>query len=199
MEVRRKFFGAEAIFLVNDGPEGIDFDGRVSLMRHDQLSRQYLRELNLVWFDNRLGRPSMFCYPGWWRSFTFSVRIARKFGFDKIIHIESDAYVLSRRLVDYLRSINRGWTAMWSPTYAFPETSIQIICADAFPRLEEFASRGEDFFRTSNRAAEFLLPFDKVDAKFKGERCGQLQRDRMPAHLDFIAQVPIDWALHPDF
>lgn len=199
MEPRYRAFGAEAVFLINDGCEGLDFDPRPTVLRHDELQRAAGSPLNLVWFDQRLGRRSMFCYPGWWRSFTYSLRIARELGFAKIIHIESDAFVPSRRLTEHLGRINRGWTALWSPTYAFPETAIQAICSDAFDRLEQFASAGERFFVESNRAAEYLLPFDKIEHRFRGNRCGQLQRDRLPPSLDFMSQVPLDWPLSPDY
>src|SRR5689334_12348509 len=45
----------------------MSFDGRATIYR----------------FPNRLGRPSLLNYPGWYRSFTFSVEIARHFKFKK--------------------------------------------------------------------------------------------------------------------
>src|SRR5947208_9785929 len=49
----------------------------------------------IIRFDNNLGRQSIKDYPGWWRSFLHSIKVAQELGADKIIHIESDAYILS--------------------------------------------------------------------------------------------------------
>lgn len=191
IQPRREAFGASAAFLINDGPEGIDFDGRLGLMRADALPPSLDHDLNLIYFDERLGRTSMFCYPGWWRSFSFSVRIARHFGYRKIIHIESDAYVLSRSLADYIRQVDRGWTALWSPTYCMPETAIQIICEDSFGALEAIADKGPGEFIHMNRAAEYLLPFTKVEGRFLGDRSGVVKEEDVVERFDYLAQVPV--------
>lgn len=197
---RREAFGAEQVFLINDGGEHADFDARIAVLDGQAaLPERLPGDLVMVTFAERLGRVSMFCYPGWWRSFTFSVRLARHYGFDKIIHIESDAYVCSHRLADYIRRVNRGWTALWSKHYGFPETAIQIICRDAFPALEAYADRGTRFFFESERAAEYLLPFDKIETRFHGERCGVLDRQAGWRGYDYLAQVTPSWELHPDF
>lgn len=193
-------FGADCVFLINDGSDNLCFDDRLALMTAGEpMPRTLPGTLNLVAFDERLGRPSMFCYPGWWRSFTYSVRLARHFGFTKIIHIESDAYVCSQRLADYIRSVNRGWTVLWSPTYGFPETALQIICKDAFPALEALANKGKTFFQQNNRAAEYLLPFDKVESSFRGDRCGVIDRNTSWQDYDYLAQVPLDRPLRFDY
>ena len=43
-------------------------------------------------FPDRLGRLAIHNFPGWFRSFTFSVVIARKLNLKKIVHIESDCF-----------------------------------------------------------------------------------------------------------
>ena len=197
---RRAAFGADRVFLINDGCEHADFDARIAAIDGAApLAESLPGELVMVTFPERLGRTSMFCYPGGWRSFTYSVRLARRYGYDKIIHIESDAYVCSRRLADYIRRVNRGWTALWSQHYLFPETAIQIICRDAYAELEAYADRGPAFFRASTRAAEYLLPFDKIEHRFRGERCGALDRAAGAQGRDYLAQVTPGWEWRPDF
>ncbi|AFL75883.1 hypothetical protein [Thiocystis violascens] len=188
-------YGAENLFLINDGPDNIDFDSRLSCIQAAAMPCILPSSLNIIAFEERLGRPARFSYPGWWRSFTFSVRIARQYGFKKIIHIESDAYVLSQRLTNYIRCINCGWTVLWSPTYRFPETAVQIICEDAFPAIERIASMGSACFRELNRPAEYLLPFDKVESRFHGDRCGVIDRNTSLQGYDYLAQVPTSWSV----
>ena len=47
----------------------------------------------LFHFKNNLGRPSVYDYPGWFRSFTFVATYAQAYQFEKIVHIESDPYL----------------------------------------------------------------------------------------------------------
>ena len=55
-------------------------------------------------FNKNLGRPAHLDYPGWFRSFNFAARYALKFNYDKVIHIESDAYLLSERIFNYFNN-----------------------------------------------------------------------------------------------
>lgn len=192
---RRSQFGAESVFLINDGNNDINFDERLIAVHTDDILPVILpSDLVMFTFEKHLGRSRMFCYPGWWRSFTYSVIIAQKYGFNKIIHIESDAYVFSNRLANYIRRINSGWTALWSDHYLMPETAIQVICKDAFDYLYYYHNMGHDFFTSSERAAEFLLPFSKINNRFKGDRYGPLRKKTniQSETFDYLTQLPTD-------
>ncbi|MBW2645060.1 MAG: hypothetical protein JRE23_02570 [Deltaproteobacteria bacterium] len=196
----KEYFGADYIFLINDGSENINFDSRLRIIDAEKPLPDTLKsDLNIVKFPERFGRISMTTYPGWWRSFTFAVKIAQKYSFDKIIHIESDAYVCSLRLAKYIKKINRGWTVLWSNYYDFPETCIQIICKDSFAALEDFYSKGDEFFFSCNIAAEHVLPFKKIERRFIGERYGVKDKVSLPKDIDYMAQVPPDWQIPSDF
>lgn len=137
-------------------------------------------------FGERLGRPAPGRYPGWWRSFLFSVRAARHFGCDKIVHIESDTYVLTRRMSEFIRGRSQGWTAFWCPRWNFPESCVQVICADQFPRMESMWNLG--WLRFADQLAERILPFTEVVREPHGNRYGEF-RTRIPSYADFAAQV----------
>lgn len=127
----------------------------------------------IVRFDQRLGRSDVLSYPGWWRSFLHSVSIARALKAKKIVHLESDAFILSSRLLDYVNGLSSGWTTLWTPSYAMPETAIQIICEDQFEEMAWFqqrARRGLD-----GLLAEHILPFTRVEKRFKGDRYGEFK------------------------
>src|SRR5437763_1502813 len=95
-------------------------------------------KLVLYHFDSNLGRISNVDYPGWYRSFCFAINYGAERGFDKIIHLESDAYVLSQRAVDYFNAADKGWTAMWAPRHDYAESGIQIIGRDALDAAVSF-------------------------------------------------------------
>jgi hypothetical protein len=139
-----------------------------------------------VRFDTHLGRAGLLDYPGWWRSFLHAAEVARQGGCDKIVHIESDAFVLSRRMLQFLESRTRGWTAFWCPRWKLPETSIQVICADQFAALERLRQQG--FSHLAGRYAERELPFTEVVHEPFGNRYGEF-RHRVPGYADFAAQL----------
>jgi hypothetical protein len=130
----------------------------------------------LVHFDDNLGRQSISAYPGWWRSFLHSLALARELGADKIIHIESDAYILSPRLADYINGVAAGWHVMWTERCQFPETAIQVICRDQFDALERFKARQPDL--NYGEIAEKILPFTTVARQFKGDRYSEMRKNR---------------------
>lgn len=130
----------------------------------------------IIRFDDNLGRQSIKDYPGWWRSFLHSVEVARELGADKIIHIESDAYILSPRLRNFLDQTSTGWHVLWTQHNNFPETAIQVICRDQFEIFEDFKQKNPTLHFPD--MAEHMLPFTAVNKEFKGDRYSELKRNR---------------------
>ena len=125
-------------------------------------------------FSKHLGRLGGANYPGWWRSFGFGVRYAKRYGFNKVVHIESDSFVLSQNLATYLNQLDRGWTTLWCPRWKFPETCIQVINEDCFASYDSVMSKPYGEF--IGRVAEHVLPFTQVERCFKGDRYGEYGR-----------------------
>ena len=146
-----------------------------TLPHHHDLSQCGDRNV-IVRFDENLGRQGLLAYPGWWRSFLHSMTIADDLGVDKIIHIESDAYVLSQRLVDFINETKTGWHALWTQRFQFPETAIQIICRDQFENLEKFKQHAPKY--ELSEFAEKLFPFTSVNRNFKGDRYSEIRKNR---------------------
>lgn len=138
-------------------------------------------------FADHLGRRSAFVFPGWWRSFTAALDLAGSLGCTKIVHVESDAFVLSRRLALYINALDAGWTAFWSPLADRPESAIQVVCADQFERFAAFARHAADD-PVFARGAEHALPFTATVRCFRGDRYGDYT-DRIPPGADYACQV----------
>lgn len=143
----------------------------------------------IIRFDNNLGRQSGADYPGWWRSFLHSVNVANELGVDKIIHIESDAYIMTPRLVNFINEIESGWNVLWSPRYRMPETAIQVICRDQFAIFEKFKDKHPDYFFPD--IAEKLLPFTTVHKQFKGDRYSDFTKNRWIFRSKKFNKIPI--------
>ena len=109
---RMELFGADRLIVIDDGSPIENLQLPVAVVSADGILPSDLPAgVVLFRFDEHLGRSSMYRFPGWWRSFSFAAELSRAYGFRKFIHIESDAYVISQRLVHYIRNCDQGWTS----------------------------------------------------------------------------------------
>ena len=178
-----------ATFLIDDASPYLPGDTRLAVV-DDLAETPCPSPFHLYQFRDRLGRGSAeegWPHWGWWRSFLFSLTIARRYGCRKIIHIESDAYLLSQPIVDYLNRLDAGWTALWCPRHRMPEGAIQVIAEDQFPAMQHLA---ETDVRThaAKGLAEHYLPFTHIERGFVGNRYGEY-RWTVPGYADFACQV----------
>lgn len=154
----------------------------------------------LFHFTEHLGRLDVMNFPGWHRSFAFAVAYAEAAGFDRVIHLESDAFLVSPRMRAYVRARTRGWTAMWCEKYQFPEIAVQVIGGDQLPALAAFAR--EPYAGLIGTLPEFALPYTNIERDLVGDRYGEAETD-VPRTADFACQVPCQrepryyWWLRP--
>jgi hypothetical protein len=206
---QRHDMGAGQLFLIDDASPGLPAPGLPPCMDAEHGLDQATHRTQVLRFASRLGRASRFSYFGWWRSFTHAVKVARARGAAKLIHVESDAFVLSPRLRSYISSLDSGWTVLWCDFHAMPETAIQVICEDQFDALARF---GDGRWQAHDgKPAELVLPFTQVVKDFKGDRYSEMKQHRgllrsrkfdglfmrhwdtfwqpIPAEADFVTQV----------
>lgn len=176
----------DAVFVIDDASPYVPDDPGIRVIDALPASLETGPAAWLYRFPQREGRTGMRGHRGWWRSFLFSLEIARTLGFSKIVHVESDAYLLSRKIVDYVNALETGWTTFWCPMYDFPEPALQVICADRFESMAEVASRGLDVL--TKDIAERTLPFTHVERTFAGNRYGE-RAPRIPGYADYACQV----------
>jgi hypothetical protein len=185
--IRGSALGYAQILVVDDGSTLLPNFGPMSILAAEQLPpSRPSGDLVFARFSRHLGRRAVFDYPGWWRSFMFAAGYATRCRFDKIVHVESDTFVLSTRLQEYINSLERGWLAFWCPRWRRPETCLQVICADQLPSFRAVAEQAYDPLIGS--PVEELLPFTEVRTEFKGDRYGEYSTD-LPRDADYAAQV----------
>jgi predicted O-methyltransferase YrrM len=143
------------------------------------------KRILLYHFSVRLGRPSSMNFPGWYRSFTFSSSFAQLNGFSKIIHIESDAYLVSESMVQYFNSFCDGWAAPWCARQFRPESAIQVIAGDSIPAFHAWAAT--EYSEIVNKNHENAIPFSKILWEFVGDRYGEYL-SFVPRDADWVAQ-----------
>ena len=188
--VSRSAIARDQVLLVDDGSASLPEWRGLAILR-ELPDKAPADKTVLFHFADNLGRPALLNYPGWFRSFALAAEYARKFGFDKIVHIESDSYVYSDRLVRFINGLSSGWTTFWCPSQGFPETCIQVVCAD---RLEDYLALSHVSYAAelANRAIETLLPFTDVRKDFIGDRYGEIVQ-WLPEDADYGCQIPDDW------
>lgn len=174
----------DQILVVDDGsPIAPGWDDCATVEEPDQIKAD--SPTIMYRFRERLGRHGLTDYPGWYRSFGFAVTYARSRGFEKIVHIESDAFLISDRAVRYFNSANEGWISMWSPTHGCPESGLQIVCRDELNNCCEFFLQPYSCYR--GKAIENLIPFTAVEKSLHGDRHRETV-DYVPSDADWTMQ-----------
>lgn len=153
------------------------------------------REITVHGFDITLGRISTACFPGWHRSFFQSLEICKMGSYEKIIHCESDAFVLSFRLKEFIEKVSRGWNVLWCPRHNMPETAIQVICQDQFDGMEKFSRKMNQNGWKDPKMAEDILPFTNVIKSFQGDRYPEYMSYLPDSHPDYATQWPVQWGM----
>ena len=141
----------------------------------------------LYHFRDHLGRRGLKDFPGWHRSFVFGALYAEALGFDRVIHIESDAFVISEAARAFLMGFKDGWAGLWSPLYAMPESAIQVAAGDGLRALAAFARA--PYAGMIGQDHERALPFTHVERGLTGDRYGEGDKF-IPGDADYAAQVP---------
>lgn len=146
----------------------------------------FAADVELHHFRDNLGRRTNLDFPGWYRSFAYSVEIAKRINATKIIHIESDAALISKEMVDWANTFHDGWAAPYSAMFGFPEMAIQVIAGSALQGYYDLFSRPYDWLR--DRIHETALPYTHVIRPLVGDRyTGEANVGR---DADFITQIP---------
>lgn len=141
-------------------------------------------------FEDRLGRQAAHVYPGWYRSFSYGVINGIEKGFDKIIHAESDAFLLSEPLIEFVNSLDSGWHTFWCPLHNMHESAIQIICKDQFGAAKNFLGPSYDAY--SGICMDGILPYTQAHKHFKGDRFGEYLEE-IPKDSDYACQTRPGW------
>jgi hypothetical protein len=140
----------------------------------------------LFHFMHNMGRAAIYDFPGWHRSFAFGALYAEANGFDRVIHLESDAFLISERAQDYFRNFRDGWAALWCERFEFPDIAFQVVAGEQLRALAAFARLPYD--RMRHEVHEWALPLTHVERGLTGDRYGE-DTEQVPAEADYAGQV----------
>lgn len=138
----------------------------------------------------RLLRNSDHGYGYWYSAFGKAVTHASLTGFSRIVHIDTDVYLLDKDICTRVNNLITGWTCFWSEMHQYPESTFQVIGKDQYKEVYEFMTR--DFLKFyPNGLAELEIPWTNVIKEFKGDRYGEKNLEQTP-DMDYYAQKPND-------
>ena len=123
-------------------------------------------------FDVHMPRTGIHEYPYCWRGLEYCKQLVTSLSINKILFIDSDFYILTKKLAQYIKTLDTGWISFWCHKYGWPEAALHILCKDTLSTLLNFPI--PSFTHYNNRNMEELLPFTKVlKTEFKGDRYGE--------------------------
>lgn len=149
--------------------------------------------------EENLKSRSPLDYPYCWRAIHFMKTIIEMpdHKIDKIIFVDTDSYILTRRMSAFIKDLNHDWVSFESKMYGWPLSEIHIVSKAHFPRLLQFCEGSvQDFIaRNNGKYMERVLPFSMVMTNpYKCDRFGE-QRLAQTVDMDFYSQRPTDIAL----
>lgn len=128
-------------------------------------------------------------YPYCWRALYYIQELIEK-GYEKIIMIDSDGFVVSRRLFNHIKNLRLGWNTVWCKRWEFPEASLQILCKDSFHLFKNFARI--DYKRRFGNIMEIVLPFTHIFNEFNCDRFGETNAP-FTSNIDYYGQAGPDF------
>lgn len=126
--------------------------------------------IDIYRFTEHLPRTGTWEYPYCWRGLDYLKTLLPTC--EKVVALDSDFYILSHRLADYVKELDSGWVSFFNHKYGFPEAAIHILCKDQFHKVLDFPI--PSYTHYNNQHMEWLLPFTQVHKEgFKGDRYGE--------------------------
>jgi hypothetical protein len=198
----------DQILLVDDGSpilpswDGVEIiqEGNLPDTVPDSLAVIYHHEHNLGHNPPLKDGDPPIDSPGWFRSYMFAAQYAAKYGFEKIILIESDAFLISDRIQDYVNNLTDGWTTFWCPRHQFAENNIQIMAGSSVQDFINWNLLAEPYEKYKGIYPEYFTPYTNVVKDFNGDRWGEFAPGMaavpdprcapgVPRDADFVCQV----------
>ena len=185
--IRLKKLNYQQILIADDGSKVLPTFSEFEIISGRLPKEQPTTDTVMYHWEDNLGiKPGTCNYPGWYRSFTFAAVYAQRYGFEKVVHIEADAYLISKKIHDYVNESVCGWTAFYCPRHNFPEAAIQIIAGNS---IEDYRQMGEiPYSKLSHQIAEHYIPFSCVQHGFIGDRYSEFSNE-VPRNADYACQI----------
>lgn len=149
--------------------------------------------INVFYHSPCVPRLSIWTYPGLWRSWFTMVKVAKANRFDRIVYIETDFFLLSNRLAEWVSERTVGMSGLWTKKYGMAEAALIVLCEDVFDKFLHCADGIDlDHVMKNEHTAEFLFPWTYLEKGFVGDRWGEVGEASICLDADYVAQVDLN-------
>jgi hypothetical protein len=174
----------------------------VNIIPESDLSLPHLEPfmLNIITFDAVLpDRVNMWTYPRYWRSFHGLMRVAKAVGAERLLHLETDAWVYTQRLADRFKSHTPARAdghdrvaCPWCPRYRMAELMLGVYHRSIFDPLLKFieSKTWEEWAQPQPMDFETAITINfgvQIWRDMIGDRYSEDGRP-LPANADFSVQ-----------
>ncbi len=181
----KDILGIDECFLLDNGSseENIGklkeflFSGRT----HGQFDVKFKSVVNV-----EHGRPGIpLDYRHCWRSLYYYKQLIEE-NYKKIICIDTDTFVISTQLAEYIKNLKEEYTTFWSRKYQFPTAELTVLCENKFPRMLKFLETPME--QKFGLLMEQNLPFTCVNVEYNVDRFGETGAP-IEANMDGYSQA----------
>jgi len=133
-------------------------------------------------------------YPYCWRGFYTLKNLIMEGKWQKIIICDTDSFILSRKLADYIRTTNTGFYVMQGEQCGYPMSELSVLCEDAYPDVLRWMNARTWEARSAEcKRFETEIPYSKVLVReFSGDRWGFDGARQQSPDMDFYLQARLE-------
>lgn len=133
--------------------------------------------------------PTPFYYPWGWKLWKYRLNLFNAIGAKKVIIVDSDNFILTKRLAEHIRTSEHDWESFYSRDAHMPESGLQVLNERGLEMAHEFFKDGWRKFHGSQ--LETTLPFTHVEDSFNIGRWGE-RRLPITDEMDCYCACPLD-------
>lgn len=143
----------------------------------------------------RLERIKTDAYGYWYRAFGDAAYYALDHGFDKLIHIDTDVFVFTDKICEYIKNQHYldspGWIGFWCDIHKYNETIFQVCTGrDNLDNMYQFMTEGFLQYYPFD-IAERKVPFTHIEKNFTGDRYPERGKIVQEEKWDWCGQCPV--------
>lgn len=144
------------------------------------------KDLEIYRYNEHLSRTGVWEYPYCWRGLKWLQDYIKNNNITKIIFLDTDFFILSGKLANYVKNLDSGWVSFYCKRHNFPEAAFHICCKDSLSKL--FSIDIPSYTHYNNQHMEYILPFTHVNKiEFVGDRYGEFGKKQEP-DMDYYGQ-----------
>lgn len=145
------------------------------------------KDYSWKYFNKHLTRPTHLEYAYVWRALYFGRDLFQEEDYEKIIHMNNDSYILSEKLMNFIKDFKSGWWSPFCPKHGFKECDINVYTKDHVPYWELTA---KPYMFYNGKLMEGVLPISG-EKNWIGDRYAEYPIE-IPINADFVTQVRYD-------